>query len=140
MILSAPATILTGLVTLLAVLITQGTSILVSRVRRRVGIAPPAMSGSPDLDCAVRVHANTIEQIVLFLPALWLATLYFQGWIAPILGAIWCLGRIIYAVSYKPSAPGNRFAGFALTIFPPLILIGLAAFGLVTAWMASTAA
>jgi glutathione S-transferase len=139
MILSAPATILTAAVTLLAVLVTLWMAILVSRVRRRVGISPPAMTGSPELECALRAHGNTVEQFVMFLPALWLAALYFQGWVPPILGAVWCVGRIIYALTYKPAAPGNRFAGFALTIFPTLILLVLAVIGVVQAWMAANA-
>jgi uncharacterized membrane protein YecN with MAPEG domain len=139
MILSAPAVILSAAVTILAVLILLWAAIMVSRVRRRVGIAPPAMTGSPELDCALRVHGNTVEQFIMFLPALWLATLYFQGWVPPILGAVWCLGRIIYALTYKPAAPGNRFAGFALTIFPTLILLVLAIIGIVQAWMAANA-
>ena len=137
--LAAPAIILTAAVTVLAVLILLWAAIMVSRVRRRVGISPPAMTGSPELDCALRVHGNTVEQFIMFLPALWLAALYFQGWWAPILGAIWCLGRIIYAITYKPAAPGNRFAGFALTIFPTLILLVLAIIGIVQAWMVATA-
>jgi glutathione S-transferase len=135
--LASPAIVLTAAVTLLAVLIALGTAIMVARVRRRVNIQPPAMTGSPELDCALRVQGNTLEQIVIFLPALWLAALYFQGWWAPIIGLVWCLGRVIYAATYKPANPGMRFGGFALTIFPTLILIILAIIGLVGAWTAS---
>src|ERR1700760_2530670 len=139
MLLAAPAIVLTAAVTVLAVLILLWMAILVSRTRKRVGIAPPAMSGSPELDCALRAHGNSVEQFVMFLPALWLAALYFQGGWAPILGLVWCLGRIIYAFTYKPAAPSNRFAGFALTIFPTLILLVLAVIGIVQAWLAASA-
>lgn len=139
MILSAPAMVLTAAVTVLAVLILLWMAMRVSRTRRRVGIAPPAMTGSPDLDCALRIHGNTVEQSVMFLPVLWLAALYFPGWWAPVLGAVWCAGRIVYALTYKPAAPGNRFAGFALTIVPTLILIVLAVVGIVRAWIAASA-
>ena len=50
------------------------------------GIQPPAMTGDPELERALRVQGNTVEQFVIFLPALWLATLYFQGWVPPIAG------------------------------------------------------
>ena len=46
MIISAPATLLTAAVTLLAVLVTLGMAMMVSRVRTRVNIKPPAMTGS----------------------------------------------------------------------------------------------
>ena len=41
---------------------------LVARVRRRVKIDSPAMTGAPELERALRVQGNTVEQIVLFLP------------------------------------------------------------------------
>jgi glutathione S-transferase len=138
MILSAPATILTAAVTLLAILVTIGTAILVARTRRSTGIQPPAMSGDPRLERAVRVQGNTMEGFIVLLPALWLAALYFQGWAPPILGAIWCLGRIFYAVGYMQDA-NRRHVGFAICIFVVLILVILAAIGLVGAWTAATA-
>ena len=73
---------------------------------------------------------------MIFLPALWLAALYFQGWLAPIIGALWCLGRIIYALAYGTHK--QRLPGFALTVLPSVILIVLAAIGLFDAWTAST--
>jgi len=136
MTLAAPAIILTGFVTLVAVLITLGFAILVGRTRGRVRIDAPAMTGHPDLERALRIQANTVEQIVIFLPALWLAALYFQGWWAPIIGAVWCLGRVIYAVSYGTHK--QRLPGFALTVLPSVILIVLAAIGLFGAWTASS--
>lgn len=137
MILSAPATLLTAIVTLLAGLITLWTAILVARTRRRVNISPPAMTGAPELDCAVRVQANTLEQIVIFLPALWLAAIYFQGWIPPLLGLVWCAGRILFALTYKPANPGKRFLGFQMTVFPTILLVILAIIGIVQAWLAN---
>jgi glutathione S-transferase len=135
MTIAAPAIILTGFVTLVAILITLGFAILVGRTRGRVRIDAPAMSGHPDLERALRIQGNTVEQIVIFLPALWLAALYFQGWVPPIIGAVWCLGRIIYAVAY--GSHKQRLPGFALTVLPSVTLILLAAIGLFGAWTAS---
>ncbi|MEY4965824.1 MAG: hypothetical protein RL274_1407 [Pseudomonadota bacterium] len=135
MMLAAPATILTAIVTLLAILISMAFVIQVGRARQRTRIDAPAMTGALALENAVRVQANTVEQIVIFLPALWLAALYFQGWVVPIMGLVWCLGRILYAFSYGDHKA--RMPGFALTIFPTLILVILAAIGLFGAWTAS---
>jgi uncharacterized membrane protein YecN with MAPEG domain len=138
MLLSSPAIILTAVVTLLAVLISLAFAIGVARARRRTGINAPAMTGSPDLERALRIQGNTVEQFVIFLPSLWLAALYFPGWWAPILGLVWCLGRIIYAFVYG-SESKQRFPGFAPTVFSTIILWILAAIGIVQAWMASSA-
>ena len=132
MTLSAPATLLTAAVTLLAVLISIAFAIRVARTRSRTGVDAPAMAGPRELEVALRVQGNTVEQFVVFLPALWLAALYFQGWAPPIIGLVWCLGRIVYAFVYGTAK--QRFPGFALTIFPTLILVVLAIIGLVQAW------
>lgn len=138
MTLAAPATLLTAVVTLLAILVSVGLQINTGKVRGRTGIKPPAMSGDPALEAAVRAEGNTVEQYVLFLPALWLAALYFQGWMPPILGLVWCLGRVWYAVGYM-SQPDKRYPGYMLTVLSALALIVLAVIGMVQAWMASAA-
>lgn len=132
MTLSAPAILLTALVTALSVLVSLGMGILVARTRGKVGIMPPAMTGAPELERALRVQGNTLEQFVIFLPALWLAALYFQGWVPPILGLVWCLGRVIYAGQYL--ADKKRSIGFMLTVFPTIMLVILAVVGIVRAW------
>ena len=139
MTLSAPATLLTAAVTLLAVLVALWTAILVSRARRRRGIQPPAMTGSPDLECALRVQGNTVEQFILFLPALWVAALYFQGWIPPIIGLIWCVGRILLPWATRRSSRARGRRALHSTIFSTLVLIVLGAIGIVQAWMAVSA-
>ena len=136
MTLAAPATLLTALVSLLAILTALGTAILVARVRRVTGIFPPAMSGDPRVERALRVQGNTVENFVLFLPALWLAALYFQGWVPPIIGLIWCVGRIIYAAGYMQDANG-RHSGFLICIVSVFALIIRAAIGIINAWMVS---
>jgi glutathione S-transferase len=133
MTLAAPATLLTAAVTLFAILIAIGTAIMVARARRTTGIQPPAMSGDPRLERALRVQGNTVEGFIVFLPALWLAAIYFQGWVPPILGLVWCLGRILYAASYAADAD-RRHLGFAICIFAVLILVILASIGIVGAW------
>lgn len=126
--LATPAVALSAAVTLLAILITIGFAILVARTRRATGIEPPAMGGNPRLERALRVHGNTVEGFIVFIPALWLATLYFQGWIAPLLGFVWCLGRIIFAVGYMASTE-KRHIGFGISILSVLALVVLAAIG-----------
>jgi glutathione S-transferase len=133
MTLSAPAILLTAAVTVLAVLISIFFAINVARNRRATGIDAPAMSGDPRLERALRIQGNTVEQFVVFVPSLWLAAIYFQGWAPPVLGLIWCIGRIIYFFVYGTSR--QRFPGFAPTIFPTLILVILAIIGIVQAWM-----
>jgi len=138
MTLSAPATILTAFVTVLAVLISVFFAINVARNRRTSGIDAPAMSGDPRLERALRIQGNTVEQFVIFVPSLWLAAIYFQGWAPPIIGLVWCLGRIVYAAGYMFDA-SRRHIGFLICILSVFVLIVLAAIGIVGAWGAATA-
>jgi glutathione S-transferase len=72
-----------------------------------------------------RVHMNTLEQLVVFLPALWIFASFVSALWAAILGAVFIVGRAIYAVTYVKD-PKKRSAGFALTALPELaLLIGI---------------
>ncbi len=137
MFLSSPAIILTAAVTLIAASLAMLFALGAGRTRSRLRIDAPVMSGHPELERALRIQGNTVEQLAAFLPALWLAALFFPGWWAPLLGLIWCAGRILYAFTYGDYRA--RFPGFALTVIPTTALIVLAAVGIFNAWMASGA-
>ena len=47
--------------------------VLVGRARGRYGVAAPATSGHPVFERYYRVQMNTVESLIVFLPALWLA-------------------------------------------------------------------
>lgn len=119
----------TGLATIAALLVFVWTAVLVSRARRTFGIKAPATTGDPGFDRVFRVQMNTLEQIVLFLPSLWLAATIFSDRWAALLGAVWVVGRIAYARAYAAEA-GRRGPGFLMTVGPSFILLILAAFGI----------
>ena len=131
--LATPDIILAGAITLLAILITTAFAIAVSRARRRFNAPPPAITGPAELERVIRVHGNTVEAMILFVPALWLATLYFRGWLPALIGLIWCLGRIGYGLGYRASTQG-RLPGFIISQLALLVLVILAGWGLITAW------
>ena len=113
------------LVTLLAVLQYFGFGGLVARARIRYGVAAPASTGHEMFERYYRVQMNTLETLVLFLPALWLAALHWAPvWMAAI-GAIYLLGRLVYWRTYV-AEPKTRSLGYGLSIIPTLLLWGLA--------------
>jgi uncharacterized membrane protein YecN with MAPEG domain len=135
-----PATLLSAIITVLAVLMLFYTSVPVGRARGKHGIQAPAMTGHEDLDRAVRVHMNTLEQFAIFLPLLWVATVYFTliGWLPSVLGLIWIVGRFLYMQAYLKD-PATRSTGFSITVLASLGLLILSVIGVVMAWMATTA-
>ena len=136
---ATPATVLSALATLLAVLVLFYTFGQAGRLRAKHKILAPAMTGHPHFERAIRVQVNTVEQFVIFLPLLWLATTYFRiiGWLPAALGFVWCLGRIIYSLGYM-SAPEKRGPGMGLTTLANLALLILSIYGLAATFIAGT--
>jgi glutathione S-transferase len=111
-----------ALVTVLALLEFQWFAILVSKARGRFGIKAPATTGNEVFDRYFRVQMNTLEQLVLFLPMLWMFAYFVSPIWAAALGAVFVIGRAIYAASYIRD-PKSRTLGFALTILPTLLML-----------------
>src|SRR5262245_30491566 len=99
-----------ALVTALAAIEVMVFGILVGRARGIYGVPAPATTGHPAFERLNRVHLNSVEQLAVFLPLLWtFATSVSQMW-AAILGAVFVVARVIYAVGYT-RAPERRTAG-----------------------------
>ncbi len=111
-----------SLVTVLTSLLYLVLVVNVGRARAKYKIYPPAMTGDPNFERAVRVHENTLEQLIFFLPLLWLFSFYVSPVYAGILGAIWLLGRALYAWGYYQAAE-KRVIGFAISNLSGVILL-----------------
>jgi glutathione S-transferase len=94
----------------------------VGRARVKTGIQPPQMSGDPYFERVLRVQQNTLEQLVLFLPTLWIFALVVNPIAAAILGTVWILGRILYAWGYYQAAE-KRGPGFGLSFLATIVLL-----------------
>jgi len=92
------------------------------RARGRLGVAAPATTGNPEFERYLRVQYNTIEQLVIFLPALF-GFAYFAspGWAAA-LGVVFIVGRALFARGYVRD-PGQRGPGFGLTLAANTVLL-----------------
>ncbi len=119
---------LTTLAILLAVIVYFGLGAVVGAARGKYGVEAPAASGHPEFDKRNRVHMNTLEQLVIFVPAAVLAAPVLGDAIAGGLGLVWTVGRLAYARAYYAD-PKSRSLGFMLTILPTFILVVAAAWG-----------
>jgi uncharacterized MAPEG superfamily protein len=95
---------------------------LTGQARGRYGVKAPAVTGHPIFERWMRVQQNTIEQLVVFLPALFLFAGYVSRTWAAVLGLVFIAGRAIYARSYVAD-PDSRSLGFGLTFIPNVILV-----------------
>lgn len=113
---------LTTIVVMLALLEYIAFSFAVGSARGTYGVEAPATSGHPEFDKRYRVQMNTLEQLVVFLPAVF-AFAHFVGdvWAAG-LGAVWVVGRALYARQYVAD-PASRGPGMMLTFIPSVVLV-----------------
>jgi glutathione S-transferase len=92
------------------------------KARGKYGVAAPATTGHPIFERYFRVQLNTVEQLVIFLPALFLCGYYANEVLAAALGLVFILGRALYARGYVLD-PARRGPGFALTIASNFLLL-----------------
>lgn len=101
---------------------------LTGRARDISGLKAPAMTGDAGFERMYRVQMNTMEVLIAFLPALFVAAAHWPAYLVAGLGAIYLIGRHVYWRAYV-SAPETRGAGFALSILPTVVLAVLALLG-----------
>ena len=84
---------------------------LTGQARGRYGVAAPAITGHPIFERWARVQGNTVEQLVLFFPGLWLFSTYVTADVAAALGVVFLVGRALFARGYVAD-PAQRGPGF----------------------------
>ena len=112
---------LPALTTLVALLFYFVTIINVARAREMYKIDGPTIIGNLDFERVMRVQANTVEQLVIFLPALWIFAVFGSPAWASMIGSVWIVGRLVYAIGYYKAA-NKRTVGFGLTVVPTIVL------------------
>lgn len=90
-------------------------------LRGKAGIKAPATIGDEKFERAFRIHQNTAEQMIYFLPSMWICG-YFVTWSgAGLAGLVWIAGRALYAWSYQNNPP-SRGPGFLIAFIAASIL------------------
>ena len=138
MISTNPTAVLSASVTLLIVVFYMATVYRVAILRLKLAIKAPVFAGPPVFERACRVQMNTLEQMGILLPLLWIATLNQApgGYAAPILSFIWLIGRVIYQRGYMANPDSVvRGIGWALGGVCNLGLLILAVWGVAVEWV-----
>ena len=112
-----------SLITISALLLYFVITANVGRARDKYQIKPPQMIGNPEFERVLRVQQNTLEQLILFLPALWLFSYFVSPIWAAGIGILWIVGRILYAWGYYQEA-AKRLPGFGISALATLTLLG----------------
>ncbi len=110
------------IVTALAVLQFIVFGFRVGGARGRYGVKAPAITGNEIFERHFRVQQNTLEQLIAFLPGIYMFAHYFSPKVAAALGVVYLIGRELYAFTYVKD-PDNRSVGFGMTFLPVVILV-----------------
>jgi glutathione S-transferase len=94
----------------------------VGQARGRYGVKAPAVAGNEIFERLFRVQQNTLEQLIVFLPGLYLFGHYWSPVVAALLGVIYLIGREVYAATYVKD-PAKRELGYGMTFLPTVILV-----------------
>ena len=111
-----------AIVTILALVEFIWLSMSVGIARGKYDIKAPATTGHDIFERHYRVQHNTLEQLVIFLPALWLFGTYVSGVVGALIGVVFLVGRAQYALAYVED-PAKRSTGFMLTFVPNVLLL-----------------
>ena len=110
------------IITVLALLQYSWFGFEVGSMRGKLEVIAPATTGSERFDRMFRVHYNTMEQLVVFLPALWLYSYQVNPTWASGFGVVFLAGRFIYRAAYLKD-PASRALGFGMTLLPSSIML-----------------
>jgi uncharacterized MAPEG superfamily protein len=97
---------------------------LVGRARGKHGIRAPAMTGHPEFERANRVHVNTLESLIVFIPAVWIFATYTSALYAAILGGVFVLARAVYAIGYLQAAEKRAIGAGATGLVNIVLVVG----------------
>jgi len=111
-----------AIITVVALLEYMVFSFQVGAARGKYDVPAPATTGNEIFERLNRVQQNTLEQLIVFLPTLWIFALHTSVTGAAILGTLFIIGRAIYAITYVAD-PAKRSAGFILGFLANAVLL-----------------
>lgn len=94
----------------------------VGGTRVKYDIEAPACTGNQIWERMFRVQQNTLEQLIIFIPATYAFAWYVSPLWALLPGATFLIGRLVYAPAYV-NDPTKRTLGLVLTFFSNIALV-----------------
>lgn len=117
-----------AVVTILALMQFFLFGLQVGQMRGKHGVKAPAITGHPEFERMFRIQQNTMEQLVIFIPAIWIYGLFGNPTWGAIAGLVFIVGRFVYRQGYLAD-PAKRSAGFGIGMVAIAFLLIAGLFG-----------
>jgi glutathione S-transferase len=104
-------------------------SVRVGATRSKHGVNAPKTTGDEAWERLYRVQQNTMEQLVIFVPAMLAFSVYLSSRWVLVPGVIFLVARQLYSYEYS-NDPGSRVPGMALTLLANGVLLAGALIGI----------
>jgi len=108
-------------------------TLMVARARVRGNVMAPAVSGDPMFERCFRVQQNTIERLIVVVPAMWMFGWYIDAPIGAGIGLVFVIGRYAYQRGYVTD-PSQRGMGFGIGMLAEVTLLLGALGGATLTW------
>lgn len=90
--------------------------------RDKLGIDAPKTTGDERFERLFRVQQNTMEQLIIFIPATYAFAIYVSETWVWLPGALFIIGRFLYSGEYVKE-PKTRVPGMAMTLLANAALV-----------------
>ena len=102
----------------------------VGAARGKYKVNAPACDGDENWNRLFRIQQNTMEQLIVFVPATYAFAFYLSELWVLVPGLGFLVGRFLYSAEYLKD-PKSRTPGMAITLISNVVLVLGALFGLV---------
>jgi uncharacterized membrane protein YecN with MAPEG domain len=102
----------------------------VGAARGKYKVDAPACDGDENWNRLFRIQQNTMEQLIVFVPATYAFAFYLSELWVLVPGLAFMAGRFLYSAEYLKD-PKSRTPGMAITLISNVVLVLGALYGLV---------
>ena len=111
-----------AIVTSLALLQVVYFAFQVGSARQKHGVSAPTTTGHDEFERYNRVHQNTMEQLIVFLPSMWMFGYFIDPYWASGIGLVFVVSRLVYRHAYI-NDPKSRSGAFGIGFLTMAILL-----------------
>ncbi|XP_041358586.1 microsomal glutathione S-transferase 2-like [Gigantopelta aegis] len=103
----------------------------VGKLRLKLKIEYPTMTGDPLFERVLRAQQNSFEFHPIFLSSLWMSSLFFHQVPSSLMGIVYIYSRQKYIEGYSKDAE-SRLPGFKLGMKSMMVMLAMSVAGIVT--------